>query len=96
MGEVSVLFPEGIDRLDDLPWTFQTAITTGLAYLSFEELPKDERPPKRIWDRPDEMTAWWKMIERQRDEKYGGSGGDSSAAGTHEEKNDMTKDLIVG
>lgn len=92
MGEVSVLFPEGIKRLDDLPWTLHTAIVQGLYYLGFEELPPDERPPKRIWDRHDEMKAWWQAVERRRKEKY--EGGGSSDTGV-EERNEAVKDLIV-
>lgn len=95
MGEVSVLFPEGINRLDDLPWTVSTAITQGLYHLGFEELDPDERPPRRIWNRPDEMTAWWQMVQRKRKEKYSGddNGGDG---GGHDEQNAAVKDMIVG
>lgn len=93
MGEVSVLFPEGINRLDDLPWTLHTAIVKGLYYLGFEELPLDERPPKRIWERPDEMKAWWARVERERKEKYGQGGDDS---GVQEQENAAVKDMIVG
>lgn len=92
MGEVSVLFPEGINRLDDLPWTVHTAIVTGLYYLGFEELDGEERPPKRIWDRPDEMKAWWANVERKRKEKYG----QDDSGGGEEQQNAAVKDMIVG
>ena len=95
MGEVSVLFPEGIDRLDDLPWTHHHIIITGIYRLGFEELDKDERPPRRIWDRNDEMTAWWQMVERNRQEKYGG-GSDGGSDTGQGERNSAVKDLIVG
>lgn len=93
MGEVSVLFPEGISRLDDLPWTLHNAIIQAIYYLGYEELEKDERPPKRIWDRPDEMKAWWGMVERKRKEKYGH---DDDSGGGEEQTNAAVKDMIVG
>jgi hypothetical protein len=94
MGEVSVLFPEGINRLDDLPWTLHTAITQALFYLGFEELDPEERPARRIWNRPDEMAAWWQMVKRKRKEKYGGD--DNDGGGGKEEANAAVKDMIVG
>lgn len=48
------------------------ALRQALAFLSFDELPADERPPRRIWLRPRELKAWFKAVEARRKEKYGG------------------------
>lgn len=44
----------------------------GLGFLSFDELPKDETPPRRIWLEGDLMKAHWAEVERARKAKYGG------------------------
>lgn len=71
-GTVSDLFPEGVDDLLDLPHTLFGAIRTALLYLSFDELPRDERPPKRIWADGERLEAWFKEVERERERKAQG------------------------
>lgn len=71
-GDVSRLFPPEIENLADLPYNIHDAIRMGLAFLSYEELPKDEQPPRRIWLDADRMKAWWDEVERKREDKYGG------------------------
>jgi len=92
MGDVSSLFPEGIKHLDDLPHTIHTAIIMGLGFLSFDELPRDERPPKKIWFMPDEMKSWWSFVERKRKEE---AGGDGHTSGGDMTKNKATEGLLV-
>jgi hypothetical protein len=73
------LLPEGIDRLDDVPYTYWNALRLALGFLTFNELPKDERPPRSIWMDGDEMRKHWSAVERMREERYGtgdGGGGD--------------------
>lgn len=72
LGEVSILFPEGVDRLDDLPYTIHDAITTALLYLGWEELPQDEQPKKRIWDQPEKLKEHFEWVKRKREAEYGG------------------------
>lgn len=72
LGDVTVLFPQGIRRLYDLPYPLFDAIRYGLMFLSFEELPKDERPPRNIWFDGDEMKKWNVAVERRRKAKFGG------------------------
>lgn len=90
-GNISSLFPPGIERITDLPFTIHQAILSALNFLSFGELPKDERPPKSIWLDDKKMTAWWAEVERLREAKYGG-GGDQSKM----EKSNVVDRLIVG
>lgn len=91
---MSALLPAGITSMTDMPAPLHDAITAGLQFVSFDELPKDERPPKKLWWDQDEMRAWWAAVDRMRDEKYGGSG-DKPAPGTTEERNALTKELLI-
>lgn len=49
------------------------AIRHALGWLSFDELPRDERPPRNIWTDPKRLSEHFKAVERRREEKYGGS-----------------------
>lgn len=89
---MSELLPDGIDDVRDAPHVLFEAIRSALVFLSFDELPKDERPPKRIWLDGDQLSEWFKHVERQRDRKYGGDG-----PGPIEDPvdNDAARSLIV-
>lgn len=69
-GDISSLFPPGITRIWDLPHTLFHAIRTSLHFLRFEELPRDEQPPKGIWLDEDKMKQWWREVEQAREDKY--------------------------
>lgn len=68
---MSVLFPEGIKHLGDLPHTLVDGITLGMQFLSFMELPKDEQPPRRMWFDGDRLKEHFAAVEKRREEKYG-------------------------
>lgn len=74
---MSSLFPDGITSLADLPYPLHEAITLALQFLAFNELPKDERPPRSIWLVPKELDKHFKAVEKRREEKYGGGSGGS-------------------
>lgn len=67
---MSALFPPGIERLSDLPHTLHDAIVTALQFLAFEELPRDEKPPKAIWLDGKKLTKHFEAVEKRRKEKY--------------------------
>jgi hypothetical protein len=92
MGDVSLIFPDGIQRLDELPHTLHTAILVGYHFIGFDELPDDERPPKRIWFDADEMRSWWSFVKRKREAEVKGESAESS----HGQQNQAVKELIVG
>lgn len=69
------LLPDGFTDLRDVPHTFFEALRTAILILSFDELPRDERPPRRIWLSGEKLTGWFEDVERKRDEKYGGKDG---------------------
>jgi hypothetical protein len=88
------MLPEGIDRLDDCPYPFFNAVRMALGFLSFDELPKDERPARKIWLNSDEMRKHWTAVERLRAEKYG-TGDDSGDGEGEVKKNAAARDLIA-
>lgn len=63
--------------MTDLPHTLFTAIRLGLTFLSFEELPEEEQPPKRIWMDNERLHEWFNAVKKRRDEKYGDGGSKS-------------------
>lgn len=64
-----------------------------LTFLSFEELPEDEQPPKSIWLNGEKMREHFERVKKHRNEKYGG-GGNSSIEDPVD--NDAAKNLISG
>jgi hypothetical protein len=76
----------------DCPHTLFTAIRVALMVISFDELPEDERPARRIWLDNDRLEAWFKEVKRRRDEKYGGK----SREIEDPVQNDAARALIVG
>lgn len=73
-GDVSSLFPPGIQRLTDLPYTHHRAIVAALGFLQFEELKEEERPPQHIWLDGEKMKAWWDEVKRNRKAEAEGHG----------------------
>jgi hypothetical protein len=63
---VSQLLPEGA-RLDDAPFVWFEAVRFALMVLSFDELPSEERPPRRIWLDGPKLDRWWVEVRKNRD-----------------------------
>lgn len=95
IGNISSLFPPGITRLIDLPYTIHNAIISAIGFLSFEELPKDERPPRSIWMDGDALAAHWREVERAREAKYG-SGAAPAADYSEMDESPLKNELLVG
>lgn len=91
IGDISSLFPPGITRIWDLPHTLHTAIRLGLYFLSFEELPEKERPPKHLWLDSDAMTTWWAEVKRNREAEMKGE-----ATYNDLPQNDLLKEFFGG
>ena len=53
----------------DTPYFWTDAVSSALLHLSWEELPAEDRPPKRMWDQPERLSAWFDEVKRRRDEK---------------------------
>lgn len=78
----------------DLPYPVHDAISKGLAFVGFDELPSDERPPKSIWLDSEKLEEWFDAVEKRRKEKYG-DGKDNNDIEDPVE-NEAAKGLIVG
>lgn len=77
----------------DCPHPLFAAIRHALVILSWEELPREERPPKRIWLDGDALREHFDRVEKARDERYrpGGSGPIDDPR-----ENEAAKSLLVG
>jgi hypothetical protein len=91
---MSLLLPDGVDSLYDIPYTIQEAITLALFFLSFSELPSEEQPPREIWLDADEMNKWWKAVKRKRRREAGLDDDIDQDIVGPVEHNDAVKDLM--
>lgn len=69
---MSDLLPAGIRQLRDAPYPLQRAVKRALMFLSFEELPEEDVPPRNIWLANDELADWFKDVRRRQKERMGG------------------------
>lgn len=74
MGTARELFPPGIEDIRDMPYRAFEAIRMGMIFLSWEEMPADERPPKRMWLDDERLKAWFDDVKRNRERESGSSG----------------------
>lgn len=70
-GTVAELLPDGVQDMRDCPHVLFSAVRNALVVLSFDELPADERPPRRIWNDGEQLKEWFDEINRRREEKPG-------------------------
>lgn len=97
MGTVRELFPRWFTDLRDLPHTLFEAIRLAYTFISFEELPEDEQPPKRIWLRPKELKEHFAWVKRKREAEMKGGGSKGWDVSIEDPvDNDAAKGLIVG
>lgn len=87
------LVPPGYDGLRDCPYPLFERIRMALVFLSWEELPREEQPPRRIWLDGPALTSHFKRVERDRERKLRGDGGQPES---EMEVNSLARDMIVG
>lgn len=73
-GTVRELYPPGITDMRELPYPWFDAIRRAIQFLSFDELEKDERPPRSIWLDSERLTEHFEWVEIRRKEKYSDKG----------------------
>ena len=95
-GTLHDLLPPGVQGLLDCPHPLFDAIRFGHIFLSFDELPEDERPPKRIWLDGDALREWFAEVKRKRDAKYGADPGGWDKSIEDPVDNAAAQGLIVG
>jgi len=59
---IGVPLAEDIETATDLPHTLSFAILYRDRIDSFNELPKDKRPPRNLWDKPYELEKFFDAI----------------------------------
>ena len=93
-GTVAELVPDGFRDLRDMPHVFFEGLRSALVVLSFDELPSDERPPRRMWNDGEALSKWFDEVRKRRDEKYGGKGSQGPIEDPVD--NAAARSLIVG
>jgi hypothetical protein len=88
------LFPPGVQNIRDLPWRWFEAIRLAMYFIGFDELPDDERPPRRIWLDSEQLQSWFVQVKADRDRKYGT--GDKLGAIEDPKENAAAGSLVVG
>lgn len=73
-----------------MPYSIHQAITAALAFLSYDELAENERPPKKIWLDETRMKSWWDEVKRMREQAAKGE--DESEM----EQGSLADSLVVG
>lgn len=72
LGTVSHLLPEGVSSVRDLPYTLHRAIKMALTFLSFEELPPEDMPPRNIWLDGKALNEWFDDVRQRQKQKMDG------------------------
>ena len=49
---------EGLEEAIDLPYTISFCVLYRTRIDSFQNLPKDKRPPRDLWDKPFRLTKF--------------------------------------
>lgn len=58
--------------INDCPWDLVVAVNQALMVISwFENLPKDEQPPRHIWWSDKLLDEWFRDVQDRREERYG-------------------------
>lgn len=79
-GNGSLLWPEGCESIEEVPVEVIQAVEHAFKILDwYENMTKDEVPPRWMWTVDHELDLWFEEVERQREEKYGGRSEDESA-----------------
>jgi hypothetical protein len=96
MGTVRELFPPWFNELLDLPHPLFEAIRLAFLFLSWEELPDDERPAPRIWLDPKRLKEHFEAVKRKRAREMSGGASDWNRAIEDPVDNEAARGLIVG
>lgn len=91
-GTVSELLPEGVADVRDMPHTLFDNVRLALHFLSWEELPPEDQPPRRIWLDDELLTAWFEEVKRRREDERKGESRDIDDP----VQNEAAKGLLVG
>lgn len=63
---------KGLKTVEEIPHTLSMFIRKMSQIASFNELPKEKRPPEYIWDNADELEDWFdRVFDREEKGKPG-------------------------
>lgn len=91
MGTAHLLMPPGITDLREMPATHFDLIRRSMIFLGFEEMPQEDRPPRKIW-MDDKLLV--EHFNRLREKRSAEAGGDSVSREPMEQ-NSLAKEMIV-
>jgi hypothetical protein len=60
---------EGLESALDIPYTISYAIIYRAKINSLNELPKDKRPPRDLWDKPHKLSEFLDHVWDDKKEK---------------------------
>ena len=60
---------EGLDTAEDLPHTISSAILYRLKIDSFNELPKDKRPPRDLWNKSHKLEEFFDEVFDRKEQQ---------------------------
>lgn len=64
----------GLTTADEIPYTISYAINYRARINSFQELPKDKRPPRNLWDKSHKLEKFFDEIfsdkKDRKDQKF--------------------------
>lgn len=95
-GTVSALLPPEFADIRDCPHTLFESISLALRFLAFDELPEDERPPKRIWLNPKRLKAHFDEVTRKRNREIETGSKGSNRQIEDPRENKAAEGLLVG
>lgn len=68
-GDFSAFFPDGVI---EAPYDIVLALNVALVVLSwFENLPRNEQPPRHIWWSDELIDEWFKSVREERESRSG-------------------------
>lgn len=91
-GGVSELLPPEVENIRDCPWRWFEAIRLGMFFLSFDELPEEDRPHRRIWLDTEAMESHFAALKAKRERE---AKGDTTLEG-EPVRNAAARDLVAG
>lgn len=66
MKEMALPLTKGLASAEEVPHTISYFIRKLRQIASFDELPKDKRPPEAIWDNSEELEEWFSNVFEHR------------------------------
>lgn len=70
LGTADHLIPDGVDGLTDLPYPLFDAIRGAMVFLSFDNLPEKDTPPRRMWGHPRMLRDWFDAVDERNKREY--------------------------